>query len=264
MADAHKKARDADRDAAIEVVEAAFADGQISRPDYDLRTDRVLRAETVGELQMLVQDLQVTADVAPVAKPTRSTPSVSPTGVKVVLAAVAAVIALGLVVPLVLMARVDSAQEATSAEPVPLVEAIDLTTARGYNRVVREVEAKTGSTTVFNAVIYPGYAVIEVPVDDLSRRSYGWYYNGEWDEWTGKGRADEDRFELDEVSGRTVGSLVSEARGLVEDPNTSYVIVNSSGREEGVCLSVYASNEHSETAYLDARCDGTVVRTYVS
>ncbi len=78
MIDPQKKARDDDRDAAIEVVEAAFADGQISRPDYDLRVDRLLRAATVGELQMLVRDLrrpegeevteaveQVTEDVAP-------------------------------------------------------------------------------------------------------------------------------------------------------------------------------------------------------
>lgn len=264
MVDAHKKARDADRDAAIEVVETAYADGQISRPDYDLRTDRVLRAETVGELQMLVQDLQVTVDVLPAPTPARSTSSVSPRAVKLVLAAVAAVIALGLVVPLVLVGRVDSVQEGAISAPVPLAETSDLTTAQGYNRLVQEIEAKTGSTTVFNAVVYPGYAVIEVPVDAESQRSYGWYYDGEWDEWTGTGKADEDRFELDEVSGRTVGSLVKEARGLVEDPDTSYVIVNSQGRAEDVCLSAYASNEYGETAYLDARCDGTVVRTYVS
>ena len=58
--------------------------------------------------------------------------------------------------------------------------------------------------------------------------------------------------------------MIEDARGLVEDPTSSYVIVNSLGREEGVCLSAYASNEYNETAYLDARCDGTVVRTYVS
>jgi hypothetical protein len=106
--------------------------------------------------------------------------------------------------------------------------------------------------------------VVEVPEDDRSQRSFGWYYNGEWDEWTGKGTAEEERFELDRINGRTLTELVKEARGLVDEPTTSYVIVNSLGRDQGVCMSVYASNEHAETAYLDARCDGTVVRTYVS
>ncbi|HEX6148881.1 DUF1707 SHOCT-like domain-containing protein [Nocardioides sp.] len=276
MVDPQKKARDADRDAAIEVVEAAFADGQISRPDYDLRVDRLLRAATIGELQMLVRDLrrseddevteaveQVTEDVP--AAPARATPRPNLTAVKIVLAAAAAVLALGLVVPLVIVGRGEStgggSMSAGSVEPV---RTINLTTAKGYNRLGKEVEAKTGSTVVFSAVVYPGYAVIEVPVDEQSQRSYGWYFDGDWDEWTGKGTADEERFDLDEINGRTLAALVKEARGLVEDPNTSYVIVNAAGRPDGVCMSAYASNEYGETAYLDARCDGTVVRTYVS
>ena len=53
-------------------------------------------------------------------------------------------------------------------------------------------------------------------------------------------------------------------RERVEDPTSSYVIVNSQGRDEGVCLSAYATNDFSETAYLDARCNGKVVFSYAS
>jgi hypothetical protein len=255
--DPQQKARDADRDAAIEVVEAAYADGQISRPDYDLRVDRLLRATTVGELQMLIQDLRLPED----EEVARSRPNAS--AAKVILFSAAAVLALGLAIPLVIVSSgVSSEHVATGSAEAG--STVDLTSGKGFTRLVREVEAKTGSSTVFNAVIYPSYAVVEVPEDQKSQRSFGWYYNGEWDEWTGKGTAEEERFELDEINGRTLAALVKEARGLVEKPTTSYVIVNALGRDHGVCMSVYAGNEHAETAYLDARCDGTVVRTYVS
>ena len=284
MIDPQKKARDDDRDAAIEVVEAAFANGQISRPDYDLRVDRLLRAVTVGELQMLVQDLrrpegeqvteaveQVTDDVAPERfrgslrshlnlRPQSSQVNLRPLGI--VLAVVVAVFALGLIVPLVLMARVDT-QKSVSTGQVARGEKVDLTTARGYDRLVREVEAKTGSTVVFGATIYPGYAVINVPVDADSQRSFGYYYDGDWQDWGGKGKATEERFDLSRIDGSTVAALVRKVRGKVEDP-TTYVLVNSRGRDDGVCFSAYATNEFTETAYIDARCNGEVVFTYVS
>ncbi len=274
MIDPQKKAREDDRDAAIEVVEAAFADGQISRPDYDLRVDRLLRAATVGELQMLVQDLrrpegeevteaveQVTEDVA---SPTFrvGAPRVNVRAVKLLVAVVVAVFALGLIVPLVLVARVDT-QKAVGTGQVAQGEKVNLTTARGYDRLVREVEAKTRSTTVFGATIYPGYAVVEVPVDADSQRSFGYYYDGDWQDWTGKGTATEERFDLSRIDGTTLASLVRKVSRKVEDP-TTYVIVNSRGRDEGVCFSAYATNEFTETAYIDARCNGEVVFTYVS
>jgi hypothetical protein len=271
--DPQKKARDADRDAAIEVVEAAFADGQISRPDYDLRVDRLLQASTVGELQVMVQDLrrpegeQVTEAVEQVTRDVASPsfqvglPRVKASAIKVVLAVVVAVFALGLIVPLVLVAGVDT-QKAVSTGPVALEE-VDLTTAKGYDRLVREVEAKTGSTIVFGATIYAGYAVMDVPVDADSQRSFGYYYDGDWQDWGGKGKATEERFDLSRIDGSTVASLVKKVGRKIEEP-TTYVIVNSRGGDEGVCFSAYATNEFTETAYIDARCNGEVVFTYVS
>jgi hypothetical protein len=272
--DPQKKARDDDRDAAIEVVEAAFADGQISRPDYDLRVDRLLRAATVGELQMLVRDLrrpegedvteaveQVTEDVTAPAF-MMGPPRFNANAVKLIAAVVVAVVALALVVPLVLFARVDG-QDSVISESVEVGESVDLTSAEGYDELVREVEAKTGSTTVFGATIYPGYAVIEVPVDADSQRSFGYYYDGDWQDWTGKGKATQERLDFGAIDGATVASLVRKVARKIEDP-TTYVIVNARGRDQGVCLSAYATNDFTETAYLDARCDGTVVFSYVS
>ena len=122
-----------------------------------------------------------------------------------------AVFALGLIVPLVLVARVDS-QDGVSTGSVVRGEQIDLTTAKGYDKLVGEVEAKTGSTTVFGATIYPGYAVVEVPVDAGSQRSFGYYYDGDWRDWTGKGKATEERFDLSRIDGSTVARLVKKVQ----------------------------------------------------
>lgn len=53
------RAKDADRDACVELIEAAFVDGQLNSADRDLRVGRALSAETVDELQTLTRDLQL-------------------------------------------------------------------------------------------------------------------------------------------------------------------------------------------------------------
>lgn len=52
------RARDADRVAASEVVAAAYVNGQIDRAEHDLRAGRVAAARTLGELEVLLHDLQ--------------------------------------------------------------------------------------------------------------------------------------------------------------------------------------------------------------
>ena len=205
MIDPLKKARDADRDAAIEVVEAAFADGQISRPDYDLRVDRLLNATTVGDVQSLVQDLQPRVEEPGVSRLASLAPQppalariASPLGTST-----SGTLARwhlcwrsvrsrgsrwGLSCRWCIFSAVDGGGGVESGS-VAVGELADLTTAEGYDVLLDTVEEKTGSRTVFNATIYQGYAVIEVPVDGDSQRSFGYYFDGGWQEWTGKGTA---------------------------------------------------------------------------
>ena len=73
-----RRARDKDRDAAIEVVEAAWADGQIVQADRDKRVEELLRAQTLQEIDLLVRDLQPPAGPAtPVTPPSVTSPSTS-------------------------------------------------------------------------------------------------------------------------------------------------------------------------------------------
>lgn len=64
-----KRAKDVDRTETIEVIDAAYADGQLSRVEKEHRTHRALTATTLGDLDLLTNDLQaVPAQSAPVVR----------------------------------------------------------------------------------------------------------------------------------------------------------------------------------------------------
>lgn len=58
------RARDADRNLAIDLIDAAYSDGQLTSTEREERCDRVLATETLGDLRTLTRDLQ-TPVVAP-------------------------------------------------------------------------------------------------------------------------------------------------------------------------------------------------------
>jgi hypothetical protein len=280
--DPFKKARDADRDAAIEVVEAAYADGQLSKPDSELRVERLLQARTMGEIQAITRDIRSpetlssaapsrptdllgsTRDVMPAAQMERRPEEGSRTAVGVIVAVLIFVVLV--VVGVAGAVFVTGVSDSTLVTGEAQSEAVlgDLTSASGYDHFVAALTDKTGSSVVFNATIYPGYAVVEVPVDDSSQRAFGWYYDGTWQEWTGSGTAEEQRLDLADLDGDVVAGTLKKVARRIDDPDATYVLVNPAGREQGVCLSAYANNELDETAYVNATCDGEIVFRYSS
>ncbi|MFC6154979.1 DUF1707 SHOCT-like domain-containing protein [Nocardioides yefusunii] len=58
MADNEIRARDVDRDRAVEFVEDAWVDGQLDVDEYRARMDRLLEARTLAQLEHEVRDLQ--------------------------------------------------------------------------------------------------------------------------------------------------------------------------------------------------------------
>ena len=51
------RAADADRERAADVLKAAVAEGRLSWDEHRQRLDRVMRAQTYGELRRLIEDL---------------------------------------------------------------------------------------------------------------------------------------------------------------------------------------------------------------
>lgn len=106
MVHRYTRARDADREAAVRVVSAAHADGQIDRAVHDERVERVRAARTLGELDNLLVDLKtpggdrwVVMSGSPAPEPSTFRWGGASQGPRpeVFIAAVAAVIVIGIV-----------------------------------------------------------------------------------------------------------------------------------------------------------------------
>lgn len=276
------QARDRDRDAAIKVVQAAWANGRIVQADRDHRLESLRHAETLAEVKMLVHDLQLPEQPVVVPAPAdlygspASTTPVSATGAVPARAARTGCL-LGVIIVIVAIGglgaglfavvrevgdAIDSGTTGTPALPVPGVEpvaGVNVLSVGGYGDLVDAVEQSTGSTQAFDAVLYPAYAVVSLPVDRSSQREERWYWDGELESLGSRSTSSYERFDLASVDARVVVRLVKRVRRQVEDPTTWYAIVRHPDPDLGASLWVYASNEFNETAYLAARPDGTVV-----
>jgi len=69
VAGGHLRASDSDRDQVASVLSTAFAEGRLSRDEYDERLDSLLRAKTFDDLVGLTRDLVVVASPTPVPTP---------------------------------------------------------------------------------------------------------------------------------------------------------------------------------------------------
>lgn len=275
MSTPDQRARDKDRDAAIEVVEAAWADGQIVEADRDKRVEELLRAQTLAEVQMLVHDLQPPAQLpaqlpvqpttpAPAPPPYATLEQVratKPEGARVpravlvvplVVVGVIAVAIIGAIVAIV------GAIDATQGGLVGSDEPADVLSVQGYADLLDAVEEETGSTVAFSAVLYPTYASVELPVDRTTQREEYWYWDGR--ELTNndvKSTSSFERTDLSRIDPAVLVNLVEQVQTKVEDPTTWYAIVRAPDDDRAV-MWAYASNEYGESEYLGARRDGTI------
>lgn len=287
MTSTDQPARDRDRDAACRLVEGAWADGQIVEADRDRRVDELRRARTLAEVEMLTHDLRapdyLQTAAAPVepeadpevlpAAPARRRPrpaSVSsarvprPVSLVISLVVVAVVAAVTVGIFSAVDSAVDAVGNAVTDSPTlapgedPDEDELNLFSRAGYADLLADLEADFGSTVAFDAVLYPTYAVLDLPVDATSQRQQSHYWNGAFDDPGSKGLATEKRLDLRKVDVDVVIRLVERVRSRVEDPTSWYAIVHAPRPDDGSVLQVYASNEYGESAYVLSTADGTV------
>jgi hypothetical protein len=295
-----RRARDRDRDAAIKVVEAAWADGQIVEADRDKRVEELQRAQTLDEIDMFTRGLKsVAAPVAPELEPEpviETPPPPVPYGppptsmadlsvaagagqrvakIPKALWIVPVVVALfiGLAVVGGVLTLIDSASDSVgdvfddaaidSPTYAPGEEAepgdVNVLSVQGYDDLVAAVEAKTGATTAFSAVLYPTYAVVELPVDSTTQRESYFYWDGRTlTDQDSKSTSSDERFNLATVDGAVVVRLVKKVRRMATEPTSWYAIVRAP-RDDKTMIWAYASNEYNESVYVGARRDGTII-----
>lgn len=144
----------------------------------------------------------------------------------------------------------------------------DAQSAEGLQQLLDHVEERTGGSEVFRVVIYPGYASLDVPVDRRSQRYETLYWDGDLTSNDSKGTSSYGRFDLADVDAEVMAAALEEARSLVEDPESWYASIGTGFVHEGErptrpTISAYASNEYSESVYVEVRFNGTEVRRYV-
>jgi len=268
-----QRARDSDREAAVRQVDAALASGRIVQADRDKRVQELRHAQTLAEVAMLVQDLPpLVAPPVPYDVPTvaaqpvsGSAAAASPRPLGVMLVAVLVVVVVSLVAGVVVLVRAtggstaqdpfsgpDSGTDSNPDAPV------DVLSVDGYAKLVGAVKAETGSTSAFSAVLYPTYAVVELPVDTTTQREEYWYWDGHnLTSENSKSTSSAKRLDLSTIDASVIEDLVAKVQTKVEEPTSHYAVLQAPSDDRTV-IWAYASNEYSESQYLGARRDGTI------
>jgi hypothetical protein len=139
---------------------------------------------------------------------------------------------------------------------------VNVHTVDGYNAFVAAVKEETGSSSVFDAVVYPRYAVVSVPENATGKRYTTWYWDGHsLTQNDYKSTTDDPRIDIATVDPEVMITLLDDVRGRIEKPTSWYVSIDSIPTQ-GPQLAVYASNEYGEGAYVLATLEGDI--TYES
>jgi hypothetical protein len=155
------------------------------------------------------------------------------------------------------------------SDGVPGLGKPDALSDGGLDQLRADLVDVRGDTELFQAVIYPGYASVEVPVDGSTQRYETRYWDGDLDDASSKGTASYVRFDLADVDADVMTEAIATAKTLVDDPQSWYVVIYASlagegERQERPTITAYASNEFSESAYVEVRFNGAEVRRYVN
>lgn len=271
------RAKDEDRDRFVELIEAAYVDGQIGTEDRELRITRALSAETLDELGALTRDLQLPAGyVAPVATTSPAQPH-RVAGMLLALGAVVILIVAGLAALLLFSADVDTATSRdvtveAPAAPEPAVEestappaASFAMTPGGVRTFVRAYERRFGTLDTVEAVFYPTRVSVSVQVRGSRARYEQWSWEGAWTR-TAKAAADPsagrpvDLGDLD--VGRLFDNIVTARKTLnVQRGKLTHVIVQESF-DGTPNANIYIGNSFNESGYLMTSPSGDVIRRF--
>ena len=278
------RAKDADRDRFVELIEAAYVDGQIGDADREFRIGRALSAETLDELRTLTRDLQLPpGTVVPSAAPGAARPATGTrraTGVLVALVAFVVLVVGGVtaVVALAMFAgsgETDSATSTVSGSAVPVPEEVVEQepaaapsfemTARQVRAFLRAYEDQFGTLDVYEAGFYPERVGVQVPVRGSRPRMERWSWTGEWRQDTEASRVTgpDNIVDLGSVDVRRMFANIDTARKTlnVQRGKLTHVLVNR-WFDDQPSVNIYIGNQFSESGYLKTTPSGDVVRAY--
>lgn len=163
----------------------------------------------------------------------------------------------------------DAADPSLGAGTTPEVPDSYALNVRGITGFLATYAKKFGTRQVVDLVLYPDYAVVDVPVAGGKGRQAGWLYR-KGSGWTSFGgvRAVFPGAATVDTRRLNVGALVrniAKARATlkVETPTQTYAIVRYVPRIDQVpSVDIHVANGFNESGYLATRLDGTIERAY--
>lgn len=275
------RAKDADRERYVDIIEAAYVDGQLGEQDRELRVSRALTAETLDELEGLTRDLQNRpAPAAPVVGPADGSTDAVPRAARVAVGGAAVVVML---VALIVLAMVGVAFMSTGepepfitsevsgeAVPVPMEESVEAPpsfemTAPEVRRFVRAYEREFGTLEAYDVGFYPARVGVQVPVRGTRPRFERWTWDGEWTQDTQAAAVTglTGLVDLGSLQVRPLFANIATARTSldVERGRLTHVILHR-WRGEDPSVNIYIGNTFGESGYLRTTPSGEVVRAY--
>lgn len=270
------RAKDADRDRYVDIIEAAYVDGQLGEQDRELRVSRALTAETLDELDGLTRDLQnrpapaVRAPAAPSAAARVPARGFGP-GVGKAVGVVAAIAFLGALLTSMQAEEQwagEMAEEHAAAVPWDEVEEARAEpgfrmTPRRVREVVAAYESEFGTREAYEVAFFPRRVVVQVPVPGGRPRSERWTWDGAWTQDAGAAAVPgtRQRVDLGDVDAASLVDNVATARRAlgVEKGRFTHALLTRTG-EEPAELTIHVVNQFNESGHLSTTPAGDILR----
>ncbi|WP_101951002.1 DUF1707 domain-containing protein [Mycobacterium sp. 3519A] len=217
------RAKDSDRNDTCQILDSALADGQLSMEEHRTRVALATGAETLGDLQSLVSDLQT--NNAPVQLPDlKRRPKIAAGGGnwKYGLAVSVVLVLLGVAIGWGLYGNTTSPLSFTSdpgakSDGIPakvVTPPKQLQSLGGLTGLLEQMRQRFGDTMGYSLVVYPEYAVLWRPDPTDERRKLSYTYRGGFDDPTTS--AKDERDVLVDLSAFDVKTAVGLLRGTAE------------------------------------------------
>jgi hypothetical protein len=291
-----QQADKSDRNAAIKLVNDALKSGRIVQADHDMRVDQLGRAQNMQDIDLVVRDLRAPAPAAPPTiapvPPTATgqpwplvnygpvsheaadiTTVVGKSGGKAVGAIIAAIVLVAVIVPIAgaiiaFVSARDSFPDFGDVGPTddttylpgqaPGEDGVNVHTVDGFNDMVDALRDETDQTFTYTTVIYPRYAVLEVPTG-TNNRYQNFYWDGASLELQDvKGLSSEDQFDLSLVDPDQMVTMLNTVRDRIENPEYWYAVISDPAGLD-TQIAAYASNDFGESTYVVQTLTGAVV-----
>jgi hypothetical protein len=267
------RAKDSDRNDTCQILDSALSDGQLSMEEHRTRVALATGAETLGDLQSLVSDLQT--NNAPVQLPDlKKRPRLSSAGRSrgIGIAMSAVLVLLGIAIGWGLYGNTTSPLSFTSdpgakSDGIPakvLTPPKQLHSLGGLTGLIEQMKQKFGDTNGYRLIIYPEYASLDRPDPNDDRRQLSYTYRGGWGDPSTSAKDDTDR--LIDLGKFDAKEVVAVLRGAPEtlcikpaDLKSAYLSIDPSRdptTPDEVSIDVYVSSDFG-SGYIQLAPDGT-------